>query len=195
MLHQIKPQRMKSFIYGCCTMVACLFVLPAVAQDASPGNIDANTVAKPVYEPDVIYKIFGKTRELLFCEYLDITPGEQMKFLDEFMEYETEKLPWKQERDVLLRTYNEKFTSLEEEKLYNITRHLWANEKEYGAIQMRYYKRLTKLIGSARTSQFFQLDNYFEQLTRLYIQNDLPFIQELEASRKFGPIAKVKKSS
>ncbi|RAJ06594.1 hypothetical protein LX64_01721 [Chitinophaga skermanii] len=159
-------------------------VIPVSAQDAS-----GSTYA-PSPEPDLVFTIFGKTRELLMSDYLDITPTEQSKFIDEIIAYETEKRPWLIERIALLKLYNNMYSSIEEEKMFSLTRQLLNNDKEYAAIQLRYYKRMAKLLGSSRAAKFFQLDNYLESVSRLYVQNDLPFIKELESSRKLLPVVK-----
>lgn len=133
---------------------------------------------------DIITQIFGKNKELLLSDFLKISPFEMKAFQAVFLEYETEKRPWLTERIALLKMYNEEFTSIDEKKMNSLTRQIINNDLEFGRLQMRYFRRINKLLGATRTAKFFQLDNYLEQSTRAYIQHQLPFIKELESDRQ-----------
>ncbi|RPD39010.1 hypothetical protein [Chitinophaga barathri] len=135
------------------------------------------------FEQVVVEKIFGKNKTLLFFECLKIYKDESFEFVTVLNDYETEKHPWFLERLYLLKIYNEQFESLDEQKMFSLTKRLIASDREYTKYQMRYYRRMIKVLGVARTAQFFQLDNYIEQATRAYLQNNIPFIKQLESHR------------
>ena len=80
--------------------------------------------------------------------------------------------------------YNEEFTSIDERKMNSLTRQFINNDLEFGRLQMRYFRRMNKLLGATRAAKFFQLDNYLEQSSRVYLQNQLPFIRELETDKQ-----------
>jgi hypothetical protein len=150
-------------------------VLPLYAQ--SPNDVF-------VMEDDLVTQIFGKDKEALLNDFLRISPVEEKSFQLALLDYETEKRPWLTERIALLKMYNEEFSSLDEKKLNSLTRQLINNDLEFGRLQMRYFRRMNKLLGATRSAKFFQLDNYLEQSSRAYLQNDLPFIRELEQDRQ-----------
>lgn len=137
-----------------------------------------------IVESDLVTTIFGKTKQALLADNLKISPLEAKSFEAAFLEYETEKGPWLAERIALLRMYNEEFTSLDNAKLNTLTKQLINNDLEFGRLQMRYFRKMNKVLGATRAAKFFQLDHYIEQATRLYIQQQLPFIKELESDKE-----------
>ncbi|MGX5820372.1 hypothetical protein ACWKWU_19410 [Chitinophaga lutea] len=131
----------------------------------------------------IVEKIFGKNKTLLFFECLQVSKDESMEFINALNDYETEKRPWFLERLALLRLYNEQYASLDEQKLFGITKRLINNDAEYPKLQKQYHRRMIKVLGVTRSAQFFQLDNYLEQAVRQYMQHDIPYIKQLELHR------------
>jgi hypothetical protein len=56
--------------------------------------------------------------------------------------------------------------------------------KNYSKMQGKYYKKMSKLVGGLNASRFFQLEDYLENNIRLAIQESIPFIGELDKTRK-----------
>lgn len=160
-----------------CLLGAFVACTPVSAQDSTAAAVPEN---------DIVMSLFGRSREDLFCNYLKVSRGERPLFIDALNQYEMEKQPYIQERIGLLKVYNEKYTSLDEPMMNSLTKNIIRNDKEFVALQTRFYRRMIKLLGGNRAAMFFQLDNYLELSTRLYIQDDLPFIKELESDRKLA---------
>ncbi|MFY0255393.1 hypothetical protein ACDQ55_15720 [Chitinophaga sp. 30R24] len=160
----------------------CLLMVLGAACRLSAQSAPAAAVV--FNEEDLITKIFGKDKEAVLSDLLQLSPMEEKAFESAFNEYEDEKRPWLAERIALLNMYNEEFASLDERKMNSLTRQIINNDLEFGRLQMRYFRRMNKLLGATRAAKFFQLDNYLEQSTRVYLQNQLPFIKELESDRK-----------
>ncbi|WP_143307441.1 hypothetical protein [Chitinophaga vietnamensis] len=157
-----------------CLLFVVSIALPLQAQVRPAATYD---------EEDLVTAIFGKNKESLMNDYLHISPVESRNFQTALFEYESEKKPWYSERMALLKMYNEEFSSLDERKMNSLSRQLINNDLEFGRLQMRYFRRMNKLLGATRAAQFFQLDSYFEQSTRAYVQHQLPFIKELESDK------------
>jgi hypothetical protein len=141
-------------------------------------------VTETTDDEDLVTAVFGKTKQALLADYLKISTVEESAFQSALLEYESDKRPWLSERIALLKMYNEEFASLDNAKLNTLTKQLINNDLEFGRLQMRYFRKMNKLLGATRAAQFFQLDNYIEQSTRVYIQKQLPFIQELESGKR-----------
>lgn len=161
-------------------VITLLMLLPATSAFSQEVQELQDTIPA---EQTVVEKIFGKNKTLLFFECLKIYKDESFDFVTVLNDYETEKQPWLAERLSLLQIYNEQFESLDEQKMFALTKRLIASDREYTKYQMRFYRRMIRVLGVARTAQFFQLDNYIEQATRAYLQNDIPFIKQLESHR------------
>lgn len=161
--------------------LVCLLVVLIAAMRLSAQKTAVEAVV--FAEEDLVTQIFGKNKEALLDDILLISPVEQREFQAAFLEYETEKRPWLTERIALLKMYNDEFSSLDEKKMNSLSKELINNDLEFGRLQMRYFRKMNKLLGATRAAKFFQLDNYLEQSTRAYIQNKLPFIKALESDR------------
>ncbi|MFB6453906.1 hypothetical protein ACE38W_01445 [Chitinophaga sp. Hz27] len=166
---------MKNFF--CLLIVLCATMPLRLFAQATP-------VAMPIEDEDIVMEIFGKNKEALMQDYLRISPLEVKSFQEALFDYENEKRPWQAERLALLKMYNEEFASIDERKMNSLTKQLMSNDMEYSHLQLRYFRRMNKLLGATRAAKFFQLDSYFEQSTKAYIQNNLPFIKELESDRQ-----------
>lgn len=163
----------------------CLFMILGAAWRLT-AQITPTVVVLPV--EDLVTQIFGKNKESLLNDFLKISPLEERAFQSAFLEYETEKSPWLTERIALLKMYNEEFSSIDEKKMNSLTRQFINNDLEFGRLQMRYFRKFNKLLGATRAAKFFQLDNYLEQSTRAYLQNQLPFIKALESDKLAKPL-------
>ncbi|MFY0256297.1 hypothetical protein ACDQ55_20345 [Chitinophaga sp. 30R24] len=135
-------------------------------------------------DDDPVRAMFGKDKTTLMNGYLQISLMEEKSFLDVMSEYESEKAPLLAERLALLSMYNQEYTSVDEKKMNTLTKQLISNDLEFSRLQMRYFRRMNRLLGANRAARFFQLDNYFEQASRVYIQYKLPFISELESEKR-----------
>ncbi|MEV4886503.1 hypothetical protein SAMN05660461_6214 [Chitinophaga ginsengisegetis] len=163
----------------------CLFMILGAAWRLT-AQITPAVAVLPT--EDLVTQIFGKNKESLLNDFLKISPLEERAFQSAFLEYETEKSPWLTERIALLKMYNEEFSSIDEKKMNSLTRQFINNDLEFGRLQMRYFRKFNKLLGATRAAKFFQLDNYLEQSTRVYLQNQLPFIKELESDKLAKPL-------
>ncbi|HEY8959621.1 hypothetical protein [Chitinophaga sp.] len=163
----------------------CLFMILGAAWRLTAQITPAVAVLP---NEDLVTQIFGKNKESLLNDFLKISPLEERAFQSAFLEYETEKSPWLTERIALLKMYNEEFSSIDEKKMNSLTRQFINNDLEFGRLQMRYFRKFNKLLGATRAAKFFQLDNYLEQSTRVYLQNQLPFIKELESDKLAKPL-------
>ncbi|MET3879941.1 hypothetical protein [Chitinophaga sp. OAE865] len=163
----------------------CLFMILGAAWRLT-AQITPAVATLP--NEDLVTQIFGKNKESLLNDFLKISPLEERAFQSAFLEYETEKSPWLTERIALLKMYNEEFSSIDEKKMNSLTRQFINNDLEFGRLQMRYFRKFNKLLGATRAAKFFQLDNYLEQSTRVYLQNQLPFIKALESDKLAKPL-------
>jgi hypothetical protein len=149
-------------------------------------SVHAQTIAVVTEntDEDLVNTIFGKNKQALLSDYLRISPVEIPAFESALLEYETDKSPWLTERIALLKMYNEEFSSLDNARMNTLTKQLINNDLEFGRLQMRYFRKMNRLLGATRAAKFFQLDNYIEQSTRVYIQQQLPFINALESDKQ-----------
>ncbi|MDQ0109925.1 hypothetical protein SAMN05660909_04066 [Chitinophaga terrae (ex Kim and Jung 2007)] len=167
----------------CCLLMLLVAITPRLAAQSTP---ETEAVVLTENQNDVVTQIFGKNKLALMSETLNLSPIEEKAFEVTLIDYEAEKEPWLSERLALLKMYNEEFSSVDERKMNSLTRQMINNDLEFTRLQLRYFRRMNKLLGANRAAKFFQLDSYIEQSTRSHIQNQLPFIKELELDKRDG---------
>ena len=54
---------------------------------------------------------------------------------------------------------------------------------DYSKLQKKYFDSFTKVIGARQSAKLMQLEDYIENNIRLYIQDNIPFIDELDKTK------------
>lgn len=146
---------------------------------------DSSLVINLAPETDmVVLELFGRPTAAVMISALRINRSDEGAFMEAYQQFSEEKAPIAQARVALLRRYNEVFESLDEPMLHYLVKNLMKNDREYLDLQNRYYKRFAKVIGGNRAAMFFQVDNYLDQIVRIDLQRQLPFINTLETEKR-----------
>ncbi len=157
-------------------LCAAFLCRPASAQDSL-----MNLAPETDY---VVMELFGRSSAEVLIKALRIQRADEAPFLEVYKLFSNEKAPIAQARVALLRRYNEVFETLDEDMLNYIVKGLMKNDREFLDLHIRYYKRIAKLIGGNRAAIFFQVDNYLDQVVRIDLQKELPFINTLETEKR-----------
>lgn len=57
-------------------------------------------------------------------------------------------------------------------------------ETSFKKLQKKYFTEMTKVIGPVKAAQFYQLENYLNNIINITIQESIPFVGELELKRE-----------
>jgi len=60
-------------------------------------------------------------------------------------------------------------------------------EIKFKNLQKKYHTELAKKIGPVKAAQFYQLENYINNIINLMIQENIPFVGELEQKHDAMP--------
>jgi hypothetical protein len=131
----------------------------------------------------MIQSMFGKAKKDLVSQYMTIPAEKKDAFWKVYDEYEAERAELGRERIKLIEDYANAYTTLDDKTSDALMNRKMKWLGSYGRMQKKYYGSISKVIGSAQASKFFQLEDYIENNIRLSIQESIPFIGELDKSK------------
>ena len=135
---------------------------------------------------DLIQSIFGKQKKELVQQYMSIPEAQSAKFWSLYDVYETERKKLGQERIKLIEDYATKYEKLDNKTATDLTTRKLAWVNKYTAFQQKYLTKFSAVIGGLQASKFIQLEDYIENCIRLSIQEEIPFVGELDKSKVPG---------
>src|SRR6188474_3173409 len=132
---------------------------------------------------DLIQSIFGKEKKELVQVYMTIPDAQSAKFWTLYDEYETARKKLGQERIKLIEAYATNYETLDSKKASDLVTKKFAWADKYTKFQQSYFTKFSAVIGGLQAAKFFQLEDYIENCIRLTIQEEIPFIGELEKTK------------
>ena len=135
---------------------------------------------------DLIQSIFGKEKKELVQVYMTIPEAKSAKFWELYDVYETSRKKLGQERIKLIEAYATNYEKLDNKKATELMTKKLAWADKYTKFQQSYFTKFSAIIGGLEASKFIQLEDYIENSIRLAIQEDIPFIGELDRTKVAG---------
>jgi hypothetical protein len=133
---------------------------------------------------DIIQGLFGKDKKELINGYMTIPEAKSAKFWTLYDEYETARKKLGKERITLIETYATDFATMDDKKAADLTIKKMAWADKYTKFQQSYFTKFSAVIGGLQASKFFQLEDYIENCIRISVQEAIPFIGELDKTKK-----------
>ena len=135
---------------------------------------------------DLIQAMFGKEKKELVQLYMTIPEAQTAKFWTLYDTYETARKKLGKERVSLIEAYANSFDNLDNKKATELMTKKLAWADKYTKFQQLYFTKFSGIIGGLQASKFIQLEDYIENSIRVTIQEDIPFIGELDKTRVPG---------
>jgi len=135
---------------------------------------------------DLIQSIFGKEKKELVKAYMTISDAQSAKFWALYDTYETARKKLGQERIKLIEDYANNYEKLDNKKATDLTTRKLAWADKYTKFQQQYFTKFSAIIGGLQASKFIQLEDYIENCLRLAIQEEIPFVGELDKTKLPG---------
>lgn len=131
----------------------------------------------------MIQAMFGKEKKALVNEYMTIPDAKKDAFWKLYDEYEDKRKALGQERISIIEGYANDYASLDDKKASALTAKKFSWVDRYTKFQQAYYTKFSAVIGGLQASKLIQLEDYLENNIRLYIQEQIPFIGELDKTK------------
>ena len=135
---------------------------------------------------ELFQAIFGKEKKEVVQLYMTIPETQSAKFWSLYDVYETARKKLGKERITLIEAYANNYETLDNKKATELLTKKLAWADKYTKFQQLYFTKFTAVIGGLQAAKFMQLEDYIENCIRLMIQEDIPFIGELDKSKVPG---------
>jgi hypothetical protein len=116
----------------------------------------------------------------LLKEYMKFTPKQDSLFWKDYNAYEAERQELGKKRIQLIDEYLKAIENVNEAKATDMVDRSNANEIAFKQLQKKYFTKMAKTIGPVKAAQFYQFENYLNNIINLMIQENIPFLGELE---------------
>jgi Spy/CpxP family protein refolding chaperone len=171
-LLKIKARVMKKLSI---VLVCALAVMPAVRLFAQ-SNVDE--------ELQLVRDQWGVDKKQLIMQYMKFTDAESKKFWPVYDAFMKENRPLMDTRIGLIKDYAKNYGKFTDLKATEITNKLLDNDMGISRLQKTYYAKFSAAITPKRASQYLQVEYYLLTNLKTMIQDEIPFIGELEKTKK-----------
>jgi hypothetical protein len=135
-------------------------------------------------EVDEFQKEWGKDKRELVRLTMELSPADSVKFWPIYDQYEKQRQKLGKDRILILNDYVNKYESLTGAQADDIVNRLFKNETALNQLQHQYYGTFKAKLNPLVSARFLQIENYVNTTIRSLLQEELPFIGELERLKK-----------
>jgi hypothetical protein len=148
--------------------------------------ISLNTIAQSTMKEDVdiIQSVYGKSKKELVSGYMQLTGAQSDAFWKVYDAYEVERKVLGQKKIQLINAYAENYVNLTDEKADELAKATLKNSTDYDKLHITYYEKCKKAIGALGAAKFIQAEIYLQTTIRSAIQDEIPFIGEIDRTKK-----------
>ena len=161
-----------SIVLGC-----LLLVLPALRLSAQ-NNVDE--------ELQLVRDQWGVDKKQLIMDYMKFSEAESKKFWPVYDAYMKEHRTLMDARIHLIKDYANNYQKLTNAKATELTNKIIDNDMAISRLQKTYYTKFSTAITPLRASQYMQVEYYLLTQIKSMVQDEIPFVGELDKSKKKG---------
>jgi hypothetical protein len=119
----------------------------------------------------------------LVKEYMKLDEAQSAKFWPLYDEYMVKRSEIGKDRVQLIKDYGAQYPTMTDDQASNLVKRALNNDKAYTSLQEKYFKKFSKAVSPIKAAQFMQLEDYFRTLIRSEVQDEIPFIGEIERKK------------
>jgi hypothetical protein len=134
-------------------------------------------------ELDYIKAAYSRDKKVV-DEYLKLSTENRDKFAKLYDEFEMERTKLASSRFALLQEYTTKVDSLKDGDADRIAKAVLENTINLDKLNLKFYNKMKQDLGALNAAKFFQLEIYLQTTWRGIIQDNIPFIGELDKTQK-----------
>jgi hypothetical protein len=135
-------------------------------------------------DADLVRAEFQKDKKDLVGQAMNLSGKKADAFWKTYDAYEAARKKLVDTRLGILNDYLKNYGSLTNEKASSYVNRTFDNDQAITALQRTYYPKFANAVGAKDAGKFYQIDNYLQMIVRLQIQNNIPFIGEINKEKK-----------
>jgi len=127
-----------------------------------------------------VQKEWGKSKKELVHSAMDLSKSDSAKFWPLYAQYEKQRQKLGRTRILALTDYAENCQNLTNAKADQIVTKIIQNDLALAKLQQQYYTSMKAKLGAIKAAKFLQIESYIATSIRSAIQEEIPFIGELD---------------
>jgi hypothetical protein len=128
----------------------------------------------------IVQSLWGKGKRDIVKDYMKLASAEEAGFWQQYDAYEAARKDLGKERILLIEDYVKNYGTLTDPKATELVNKVVANNIAIEKLQLKTFKSMSKVVSPVKAAQFIQLERYFILAIQMSIQDELPFIGELD---------------
>lgn len=132
----------------------------------------------------ILQQYYGTEKAVLVKDFMDLNARQDSAFWPVYNAYESERLELGKRKIKLIDDYVNNLMTLTDEKATQLVKEANSIDVAFKKLQLTTNKKMTKAIGAIKAAQFYQFENYLNNVINLGISNNLPFVGELDQMKK-----------
>ena len=169
---KIKSMKKLSLLTVCITLLLTSFKLAA-------QNIDE--------ELQLVRDQWGVDKKQLIMQYMNFSEAESKAFWPVYDAYMRQHRPLVDARIKLIKDYAKNYEKMTNTKATELINKVLDNDMAISKLQKDYYAKFSKVVTPLRAGQYMQVEYYLQTTVKSMIQDEIPFIGQLEKAKKDLP--------
>lgn len=132
----------------------------------------------------LVQSLYGKSKGDIIKDYLNLSEPQATAFQTVYDNYEAERKALGQKKMQIINDYAINYDKITDEKADELAKTNLKNNVDFEKLLSKAYGKAKKAIGSINAAKFIQLEQYFQTTVRSTVQDEIPFIGELEKIKK-----------
>ncbi|OXB00929.1 hypothetical protein [Flavobacterium pectinovorum] len=132
----------------------------------------------------LVQSLYGKSKGDIIKDYLNLAEPQATAFQAVYDNYEVERKALGQKKIQLINDYAINYDKITDEKADELAKNNLKNNVDFEKLLSKAYGKAKKAIGPINAAKFIQLEQYFQTTIRSAVQDEIPFIGELEKTKK-----------
>lgn len=132
----------------------------------------------------LVQSLYGKSKGDIIKDYLSLAEPQATAFQAVYDNYEAERKALGQKKMQIINDYAINYDKITDEKADELAKNNLKNNVDFEKLLSKTYGKAKKTIGPINAAKFIQLEQYFQTAIRSAVQDEIPFIGELEKTKK-----------
>ena len=132
----------------------------------------------------LVQSLYGKSKGDIIKDYLNLAEPQATAFQAVYDDYEAERKALGQKKIQIINDYAINYDKITDEKADELAKNNLKNNVDFEKLLSKAYGKAKKAVGPINAAKFIQLEQYFQTTIRSAVQDEIPFIGELEKTKK-----------
>jgi hypothetical protein len=132
----------------------------------------------------IIQSVFQKNKTEIIKSKMTFTDAQNKAFWPLYKEYQAKRRALGTQRVGIINDYLKSFDKLSGEQASSLVNRVFANDRAYTAVEQEYYPKFAAACGRLNAVKYYQLETYLQLIIKLHIQEEIPFIGELDKTKQ-----------